>query len=208
MRAAKDVCMKWRRCIAVSFVVDGSEGKAKVPRAMSITTKRGDKGFTDLLFGGKVSKGDPQIEALGAVDELNANLGIARVLLDGEIAKAVDQIQEWLVTLMGELAMPFGKEIEYEKAGFGRISITEIQWLEDWSASIEKEEKFKGWLRPGERGGELSARIHLARTVGRRAERRSWDVVDEVASAEVRIFLNRLSDVLWLLASASEKLKA
>ena len=206
MRAAKDVCMKWRRCIAVSFVVDGSEGKAKVPRAMSITTKRGDKGFTDLLFGGKVSKGDPQIEALGAVDELNANLGIARVLLDGEIAKAVDQIQEWLVTLMGELAMPFGKEIEYEKAGFGRISTTEIQWLEDWSASIEKEEKFKGWLRPGERGGELSARVHLARTVARRAERRSWDVVDEVASAEVRIFLNRLSDALWLLASASEKL--
>ena len=128
-----------------------------MPQVMSITTKRGDKGFTDLLFGGKVSKGDPQIEALGAVDELNANLGIARVLLDGEIAKAIDQIQEWLVTLMGELAMPFGKEIEYEKAGFGRISTTEIQWLEDWSASIEKEEKFKGWLRPGERGGELSA---------------------------------------------------
>ena len=198
--------MKWRRCIAVSFVVDGSEGKAKVPRAMSITTKRGDKGFTDLLFGGKVSKGDPQIEALGAVDELNANLGIARVLLDGEIARAIDQIQEWLVTLMGELAMPLGKDIEYEKAGFGRISKTEIQWLEDWSASIEKEGKFKGWLKPGERGGELSARVHLARTVARRAERRSWDVVDEVASAEVRIFLNRLSDALWLLASASEKL--
>ena len=206
MRAAKELCMKWRRCIAVSFVVDGSEGKAKIPQAMSITTKRGDRGVTDLLFGGKVSKGDPQIEALGAVDELNANLGIARVLLDGEIARAIDQIQEWLVTLMGELAMPFGKEIEYEKAGFGRISITEIQWLEDWSASIEKEEKFEGWLRPGERGGELSARIHLARTVARRAERRSWDVVDEVASAEVRIFLNRLSDALWLLASASEKL--
>ena len=112
---------------------------------MSITTKRGDKGFTDLLFGGKVSKGDPQIEALGAVDELNANLGTARVLLDGEIARAIDQIQEWLVTLMGELAMPIGKEIEYEKAGFGRISTNEIQWLEDWSASIEKEEKFKGW---------------------------------------------------------------
>ena len=175
---------------------------------MSITTKRGDRGFTDLLFGGKVSKRDPQIEAVGAVDELNANLGIARVLLDGEIARAIDQIQEWLVTLMGELAMPLGKDIEYEKAGFGRISKTEIQWLEDWSASIEKEGKFKGWLKPGERGGELSARVHLARTVARRAERRSWDVVDEVASAEVRIFLNRLSDALWLLASASEKLRA
>ena len=189
-----------------SFVVDGSEGKAKMTRAMSITTKRGDKGFTDLLFGGKASKGDPQIEALRAIDELNANLGIARVLVDGEVARAIDQIQEWLVTLMGELAMPMGKEIEYEKSGFGRISTIEIEWLEDWSASIEKEEKFKGWLRPGERGGEVSARIHLARTVARRAERRTWDVADEVASAEVRIFLNRLSDALWLLASASEKL--
>ena len=143
---------------------------------------------------------------MGAVDELNANLGIARVLVDGEVARAIDQIQEWLVTLMGELAMPMGKEIEYEKSGFGRISTIEIEWLEDWSASIEKEEKFKGWLRPGERGGEVSARIHLARTVARRAERRTWDVADEVASAEVRIFLNRLSDALWLLASASEKL--
>ena len=198
--------MKCRRCMEESFVVDGSEGKGKMTRAMSITTKRGDKGFTDLLFGGKASKGDPQIEALGAVDELNANLGIARVLVDGEVARAIDQIQEWLVTLMGELAMPMGKEIEYEKSGFGRISTIEIEWLEDWSASIEKEEKFKGWLRPGERGGEVSARIHLARTVARRAERRTWDVANEVASAEVRIFLNRLSDALWLLASASEKL--
>lgn len=173
---------------------------------MSITTKKGDQGFTDLLFGGKVPKGDPQIEALGAVDELNANLGMARVLLDGEAAAAIDRVQGWLVTLMGELAMPLGKDAEYEKAGFGRISEVEIGWLEEWSASIEKEEKFKGWLRPGEQGGELAARIHLARTVTRRAERRTWEVNDEISLAEVRIFLNRLSDALWLLASASEKL--
>lgn len=198
--------MKCRRCIALSFVVDVGEGKAKVAPPMNITTKRGDQGFTDLLFGGKVSKGDSQIEALGAVDELNANLGMARVLLDGEAAGAIDRVQGWLVTLMGELAMPVGNDADYENAGFGRIGETEIRWIEDWCASIEKEEKFKGWLRPGERGGELAARIHLARTVARRAERRVWDVIDEVASAEVRIFLNRLSDALWLLASASEKL--
>ena len=198
--------MKCRRCMGMTFVVDGGEGKAKVDPLMSITTKRGDQGFTDLLFGGKVLKGDSQIEALGAVDELNANLGMARVLLEGEAAEAIDRVQGWLVTLMGELAMPVGKEAEYEKAGFGRISETEIEGLEQWSASIEKEEKFKGWLRPGERGGELAARIHLARTVARRAERRSWEVSDEIASADVRIFLNRLSDALWLLASGSEKL--
>jgi cob(I)alamin adenosyltransferase len=171
---------------------------------MSITTKRGDQGFTDLLFGGKVSKGNAQIEALGAVDELNAALGLARVVMDGEAADAVDQLQKWLVTLMGELAMPTGKEAEYEKAGFGRIGEMEIVWLEDWSAGIEGDQKFKGWLRPGQSGGELAARLHVARTVARRAERRTWEVTDEVASPEIRIFLNRLSDALWLMARKSE----
>ena len=185
--------------------MDGSEGKAKVLLFMSITTKRGDHGFTDLLFGGKVAKGDPQIEALGAVDELNAAIGLARVQMDGDAAADLDHIQSRLVTLMGELAMPVGKNTEYEKSGFGRIGADEIVWLEDWSARIEKKETFKGWLRPGEKGGELAARIHLARTVARRAERRTWEVSDQVATSEVRVFLNRLSDALWLLASMSEK---
>jgi len=171
---------------------------------MSITTKRGDQGFTDLLFGGKVGKGDPQIEALGEVDELNATLGLARVAMDGEAAESIDRIQNWLVTLMGELATPAGKEVEYEKAGFGRIGEKEISWLEEWAASIEGDQKFKGWLRPGASGGELAARLHLARTVARRAERRVWEVSDEIASASLRIFLNRISDSLWLMARKSE----
>jgi len=168
--------------------------------AMSITTKRGDGGFTDLLFGGKLAKGDAQIEALGAVDELNATLGLARVAMEGEAAEAIDRIQNWLVILMGELAMPAGKESEYEKAGFGRIGEEEIGWVEAWGAEIEGEKKFKGWLRPGAEGGELAARLHVARTVARRAERRVWMVTDEVVGPKVRIFLNRLSDVLWLMA--------
>ncbi|MEJ6719832.1 MAG: cob(I)yrinic acid a,c-diamide adenosyltransferase [Akkermansiaceae bacterium] len=171
---------------------------------MSITTKRGDKGFTDLLFGGKVSKDDPQIEALGAIDELNAALGLARVVMVGEAAEVLDRIQKLLVTLMGELAMPGGKNEEYDTAGFGRIGQKEISWMEDWSRDVEKEQKFKGWLRPGANGGELAARIHLARTVARRAERRTWMVDDEIASSELRVFLNRLSDGLWLVASKLE----
>lgn len=171
---------------------------------MSITTKRGDAGFTDLLFGGKVSKGDAQIEALGAVDELNAALGLVRVVMDGEAAGIVDRIQKRLVTLMGELAMPSGKDAEYEKAGFGRIGQEEISWMEEWNREVEKEQTFKGWLRPGANGGELAARMHLARTVARRAERRAWMVDDEIASSELRIFLNRLSDGLWLMASKIE----
>ena len=171
---------------------------------MSITTKRGDGGTTDLLFGGKAGKTDAQITALGAVDELNAILGLARVVMEGEAAEGVDQVQKWLVTLMGELAMPVGKDAEYAKAGFGRIGEKEIGWIEEWSQGIEGERKFKGWLRPGENGGELAARLHVARTVARRAECEVWGVVNEVASSEVRIFLNRLSDTLWLMARKSE----
>lgn len=173
--------------------------------SMSITTKRGDDGTTDLLFGGKAGKGDAQIEALGAVDELNATLGLARVAMDGEGAESIDQIQKWLVTLMGELAMPPGKDAEYDRAGFGRIAAEEIRWMESLSEGIEGDRKFKGWLRPGAAGGELAARLHLARTVARRAERRAWEVNECVCSDEVRIFLNRLSDVLWLMARKSEE---
>lgn len=172
---------------------------------MSITTKRGDQGVTDLLFGGQAEKTDSQVEALGAVDELNAVLGLARVAMDGEAADAIDQVQSWLVTLMGELAMPEGKDASYEKAGFGRIGETEIEWLQDWCAGIEGDRKFKGWLRPGALGGELAARLHLARTVARRAERSAWLVSENVATPELRIFLNRLSDALWLMARKSEE---
>ena len=172
---------------------------------MSITTKRGDDGTTDLLFGGKAGKGDPQIEALGAVDELNASLGLARVVMDGEGAGSIDRIQKWLVTLMGELAMPVEKDAEYDRAGFGRIGGTEIEWMESLSAGIEGDRKFEGWLRPGAAGGDLAARLHVARTVARRAERRAWEVDEKVCSGEVRIFLNRLSDALWLMARKSEE---
>lgn len=172
---------------------------------MSITTKRGDSGTTDLLFGGKVKKGDSQIEALGAVDELNATLGLARVTMDGEGAESIDQIQKWLVTLMGELAMPAGKEAEYDRAGFGRIGEVEIRWVESLSAGIEGDRKFEGWLRPGAGGSELAARLHVARTVARRAERCAWGVDEAVCFPEVRIFLNRISDALWLMARKSEE---
>lgn len=167
---------------------------------MGITTKRGDEGFTDLLFGGKIGKTDSQVGALGTIDELNAAFGMARVVIDGDGAEMIDRVQSLLVTLMGELAMPAGKDAQYEKAGFGRIGPEEIAWIEERGTELEGEGKFKGWLRPGERGGELAARLHVCRTVARRAERAVWQVDDRVASPEIRIFLNRLSDVLWLMA--------
>jgi cob(I)alamin adenosyltransferase len=182
------------------FQVGRRRRKGESELDMGIITKRGDEGLTDLLFGGRVAKTDRQIEGLGAVDELNAALGMVRVAMEGEAAEAIDRIQKWLVTLMGELAMPSGKEAEYERAGFGRIGSEEIAWIENWGAAIESKESFKGWLRPGEKGEELEARLQLARTVARRAERRVWEVPDEIARPEVRIFLNRVSDMLWLMS--------
>ncbi|MDB4271937.1 ATP:cob(I)alamin adenosyltransferase [Akkermansiaceae bacterium] len=101
---------------------------------MSITTKRGDSGTTDLLFGGKASKTAPQVESLGEVDELNAVLGLARVAMDGEAADAIDQIQKWLVTLMGEET-----KTDFRKA-----------------LKIVMDQKFHGWIGVEYEGKTLS----------------------------------------------------
>lgn len=166
-----------------------------------ITTKKGDQGRTELLFGVFVEKGHPQVEALGEVDELNAALGMVRILTGEGLRERIDRIQGWLVILMGELAMPEGKEEQYERVGFKRVGGEEIRFLEEWSQELEKGREVRGWLRPGLRGDELTARLHVARTVARRAERRVWAVSDQVASADLRVFLNRLSDFLWLVTS-------
>ncbi|MGE9269103.1 MAG: cob(I)yrinic acid a,c-diamide adenosyltransferase [Verrucomicrobiales bacterium] len=165
---------------------------------LKITTKKGDDGTTELLFGVKVAKSSPEIAALGAVDELNAALGLVRVLL----AEADDlaRVQELLIVLMGELAMPEGREAAYEKAGFSRVGQKDIDWLEARGRDLSEGQRASSWLRPGAEGAELSARFHVARTVARRAEREVWALGEGRVPREVRIFLNRLSDWLWLCA--------
>ena len=169
---------------------------------MNITTKRGDQGTTDLLLGGKASKTSAQVEALGAVDELSASLGFARLELPPELGEALATVQEHLITLMGELAMPAGEDESYEEKGFGRISEKEVSFLETMQ---QDSGALRDWLRPGAQGGEPGARLHLARTTARRAERRTWAVEDAVAKPLVRIYLNRLSDLLWVLADGCGK---
>ena len=164
---------------------------------MKITTKKGDGGRTELLFGEKVGKTSPQILALGSVDELNAFLGYARVLSHEE---HIDRLQQLLVTLMGELAMPEGGQKKYDNAGFGRIGPKEIDWLEEEINKAEAQGTHRGWLRPGADGKELQARLHLARTVARRAELSVWELPEEIASPNLKIFMNRISDWIWLLA--------
>jgi cob(I)alamin adenosyltransferase len=173
---------------------------------MSITTRRGDQGKTDLLFGHCVLKSHPRIHALGAVDELNAALGLVRVTAQKDIVNSnVPRFQQELIGLMGELATPPGQEAHYEKSHSQRIDTACVERLDDLVKTMEAQGalQFKGWALPGEAGVLGAAHCDVARTVCRRAERAVLDLhatPDEVPNKEVVRYLNRLSDVLWLMA--------
>jgi len=177
---------------------------------MSIATRRGDQGETDLLFGCRLSKSHPRVHALGAVDELNTALGPLRVAaLRPETRAVVAQVQPWLITLMGELATAPGDEANYAEK-HPRFDADKTSWLDAWVAKLEAGGalKFKGWALPGEAGVMTGAYADIARTACRRAERNVVDLVgttQEVPNPEIICFLNRLADVLWLLARWEEQ---
>jgi len=170
---------------------------------MSIITKRGDQGSTDLLFGKKAEKTSARVEALGAVDELNAQLGLARVHTEEtELKEWIDGVQKNLVNLMGMMATEPSDFSQYIDKGYGLIRGEDLIDLEKLAASHEAEgNTFKGWIRPGKDGSLTAAQLHVCRTVCRRAERRCWAV--EIDIDLPRLYLNRLADVLWLLASSA-----
>jgi cob(I)alamin adenosyltransferase len=178
---------------------------------MSITTRRGDQGSTDLLFGHSVSKSHPRIHALGAVDELNAALGLVRVTAKSEIVQTVvPLVQMELIALMGELATPRGEEERYAKTHMKGIEVAHVERLDGLVAKLEEQGalKFEGWALPGAGGSLGGAHCDVARTVCRRAERSVMDLAGtekEVPNREVVRYLNRLSDVLWLMARIEEK---
>lgn len=168
---------------------------------MSIITKRGDDGDTDAMYGGRLSKNAPGVVACGDVDELNAALGLLRVCgLPAEITEQIDTIQGHLVALMGLLSVPAAKREKYLADGFPNVSAEDVEWLEE--IAVEMPTKLDGWARPGASGSEPAARMDMARTICRRAERSAWGVED--VSEEACRFLNRLSDVLWLWARELE----
>lgn len=177
---------------------------------MSIATRRGDEGETDLLFGCRLSKSHPRVHALGAVDELNAALGPLRIsALREETRELVATVQPWLIDLMGELATPPGLEAKYA-ATHKSFDADKVTCLDEWVARLEAAGalEIKGWALPGEAGVISGAYADLARVACRRAERYVVDLIgteQEVPNREVMRFLNRLADVLWLLARWEEK---
>jgi cob(I)alamin adenosyltransferase len=173
---------------------------------MSIVTKTGDAGTTALMYGRRVPKNHPRVEAYGAVDELNAALGVARAAAAEKfISENLLGIQKQLVTLMGELAVLPEDLSRYAKDGFGAVTPEMTAQLERLVKEIEAQNvSFKGWATPG--ATPTAAALDLARTICRRAERRVCDLnqAGELKNAEIIIFLNRLSDLLWLLARWEE----
>jgi cob(I)alamin adenosyltransferase len=174
---------------------------------MSIITGRGDDGETDLLFGRRISKNSQRIEVLGTVDELNAALGLARAAgATEEVEAVIDRVQDLLVALMGQFACLSCDEDRYVTAGYARVTDADLEWIETTARDFEARGiVFKGWARPGVEHSMARAGMDFARTIARRAERavlKHHDAGGEV-SLMLRLFFNRLSDLLWILARAA-----
>jgi len=169
---------------------------------MSIATKTGDNGTTALMYGRRVAKNHPRVEAYGTVDELNAALGLARATAEHDFVRTnLLAIQLDLVILMGELAVANEDLERYVKGGFTIVTPTMTAKLDVLVKEIEAQNvSFKHWATPG--ATQNSAALDMARTVCRRAERRVCDLqtAGEMKNDEIIIFLNRLSDLLWLFA--------
>jgi len=171
-------------------------------QTMSIVTKTGDSGTTGLIYGRRVSKTHPRVEACGVIDELNAALGFARATAtENFVSENLFWIQKSLVDLMGDVGVLAEDLPRYAKDGYSLVTPEMTAKLEKLVKEIEAQNiSFKGWATPG--ATKNSAALDVARTVCRRAERRVCDLQEsgELKNGEIIIYLNRLSDLLWLFA--------
>src|SRR4029079_11526582 len=173
---------------------------------MSIATKTGDAGDTSLMYGRRVPKTDARVDAYGCVDELNSTLRPGQPTPAAPLTEQILSIQKELVTVMGELATAPQDLARYQKDGFALTTAAMVNRLTAAVDELEKDKTLygKGWAMPGQT--PLGAALDLARTVCRRAERRVAALeVSEHAQGEILRYLNRLSDLCWLLARFAEK---
>jgi cob(I)alamin adenosyltransferase len=162
---------------------------------MSLYTGRGDDGDTDLRTGERVSKADPRIEAYGTVDELNALVGTVRPTGYDDVDETLAEIQNHLHVLQAELANPDAD---------GDDPTIESEHVAGLEAEIDDADEevppLESFILPG--GSAAGSDLHHARTVCRRAERRTVALTAESpdVSSDVVTYLNRLSDLLFTLA--------
>ncbi|MGB0722133.1 MAG: cob(I)yrinic acid a,c-diamide adenosyltransferase [Gammaproteobacteria bacterium] len=160
-------------------------------RLSKIYTRTGDDGSTGLGDGERVTKDNPRVEAYGTVDELNSALGVllAHAVPD-DITRCLTRVQHNLFDLGGELSVP----------GYSAITADHVTWLEQeldrFNADLPM---LKEFILPG--GSPSAAACHLARTICRRAERRTATLARaETINSNAMRYLNRLSDLLFVLA--------
>jgi cob(I)alamin adenosyltransferase len=167
-------------------------------RLTRIYTRGGDRGETSLGDGSRVSKLDPRVIAFGAVDELNSLLGLGLAAdAAAEMRPVLERVQNELFDVGADISVPFevGERL--------RVAQSQVDRLEaDCDRFNAELPELKSFVLPG--GTELAARLHVARAVCRRAER---DVLDAAREVEVNplvaVYLNRLSDLLFILARAA-----
>ncbi|MGH3041635.1 MAG: cob(I)yrinic acid a,c-diamide adenosyltransferase [Gaiellaceae bacterium] len=169
-------------------------------RLTRIYTRAGDAGETSLGEGSRVPKTDPRIEAYGTVDELNSFLGLAHSGgLPDEFTQWLEQVQNDLFDLGADLSVP----LEDDRRQRLRVTRGQVERLEELCDLVnERLEPLKSFVLPG--GTEAASRLHAARAVCRRAERRSVALAQsQSVNPEALAYLNRLSDLLFILARAA-----
>lgn len=190
----------------------------KSERKSAVATRRGDDGTTGLLFGGeRVFKDGLRTEAYGAIDEAIAALGLARAELGlkaqyGTLPSALAGLGEIILRLQRELFVVGGElatapgAVDRQKPGETRVTAEMVDGVDallaETEAAVELPHEF---VVPGET--RLSAAIELARTIVRRAERRAVSIrrAEPIPDDQLVPYLNRLADLLWILARAAEQ---
>lgn len=158
-----------------------------------IYTRTGDRGETGVFGGGRVPKDDPRVEAYGTLDEASSALGLLAVHLDAELAAVIQAIQRTLFDIGAELATPEPRRVPAVTAE----AVENLERLIDgWEAELPP---LRSFILPG--GSRQAAICHLARSIARRAERRTVTLARSAAiNPEILRYLNRLSDCLFVLA--------
>lgn len=168
---------------------------------MKIYTGKGDKGETGLYGGKRVSKNSPRIEAYGIVDELNSFVGLAVTeTVDKDVKALLLKLQNQLFTVGADLATPEEKKQDGDGTPAEFYSSIEKE-IDKFDAKLEE---LKSFILPG--GSKSSAHLHICRTVARRAERAVVLLKNSVEIGDnILIFLNRLSDLFFVLARYENK---
>jgi cob(I)alamin adenosyltransferase len=181
--------------------MDGGSGRDDIIVVVKIYTRTGDRGETALLGGTRVSKAEPRVAAYGEVDELNAWLGLVRAeSTDDQLNGMLEQIQRDLFAIGSRLSDPAGKVTSrVEKTA---VTAGEVTRLEEWIDRLEDDvPPLRRFILAG--GSREGASLHVARTVCRRAERSIVGLGPNRVEPDVLEYLNRLSDLLFVMARAA-----